>query len=124
MQITDTNQAGRFHLVEALVLPKITSNTPAYHVSLQGKCKHLSGLSLADPKYGTPGSVDLLLGADVFSRVVLHGGRFGPVETPSAFNTQFGRVLLTGSTGSSTRSGNGSCYLALTGMPQVIDDEL
>ena len=61
--------------------------------------------------------------ADVFSRVVLRGRRFGPVGTPSAFKTQFGRVL-TGSTGSNTGSGSGSCFLAVAGMPQVNDDEL
>jgi len=123
VQITGTSQAGKVHPVEALVLPKITSNTPAYPVSIQGKWKHLSGLSLADPEYGTPGAIDLLLGADVFSRVVLHGRRFSPAGAPSAFKTQFGWVL-TGSTGSSAGSGNGSCYLAVTGMPQVDDDEL
>ena len=30
LQITDTSQAGKVHPIEALVLPKITSNTPAY----------------------------------------------------------------------------------------------
>ena len=37
IQITDKNQAGTVHSVEALVLPKITSNTPAYPISIQGK---------------------------------------------------------------------------------------
>ena len=52
----------------------------------------MANLSLANPDYGTPSSVDLL-GADMFSRVVLHGWRFGPSGTPSAFKTQFGWVL-------------------------------
>ena len=83
VQITDTSQEGRVHPVEALVLPKITSNTPAYPVSLQGKSKHLSEVSLAYPEYGTTGAVDVLLGADIFSRIGLHGRHFGPVGAPS-----------------------------------------
>ena len=121
VQITDTSQTGRVHHIEALVLPKITSNTPAYPVSIQRKWKHLTGLSLADPEYGTPGAVDLLLGADVFSRVVLHGRRFGPSGSPSAFKTQFGWVLA-GSVGSSSQSG--SCYFAVAERARVEDDEL
>ena len=69
-----------------------------------------------------PGAVDLLLGADVFSRVVLYDRRFGPAGSPSAFKTQFGWALA-GSIGSSM-SGSGSCYLAIAGMSQVDDDEL
>ena len=34
IQIADTSQAGKVNPVEALVLPKITSNTPAYLVSM------------------------------------------------------------------------------------------
>ena len=127
VQITDTSQAGKVHPIEALVLPKITSNTPAYPVSIPRKWKHLTGLSLADPEYGTPGAVDLLLGADVFSRVVLHGRRFGPSGSPSAFKTQFGWVLA-GSARSNdsvvSRDRSESCYLAVAGMAQEECDEL
>ena len=127
VQITDASQTGKVHPIEALVLPKITSNTPAYPVSIPQKWKHLAGLSLADPDYGTPGAVDMLLGADVFSRVVLHGRRFGPVGSPSAFKTQFGWVL-TGSVGSKNPTGsNGrseSCHLAVAETAQAECDEL
>ena len=85
IDVTDVHQTGKVHSVQALVLTKITSNTPACPVFEKRDWTHLTDLSLADPDYGTPGSVDLLLGADVFSRVVLHGRRFGPSGTPSAF---------------------------------------
>ena len=49
---------------------------------------------MSDAGFDTPGRIDLLLGADVFSRVVLQGRRFGPPGSPSAFETQFGWVLL------------------------------
>ena len=78
VQVTDTHQAGKVHSVQALVLPKITTSTPAQPVSGQRRWNHLTGLTLADPDYGTTGFVDILLGADMFSRVVLHGRRLGP----------------------------------------------
>ena len=57
------------------------------------KRDHLSNLSLADPDFGIPGKIDLLLGADVYTDVLLHGRRCGPPGTPTAFETQFGWVL-------------------------------
>ena len=66
------------------------------------------GLSLADPDYGMQGSVDPLLGVDMFSRVVLHGWPFGPSRYPPAFKTEFGWVL-TGTVGCD--NSRKSCYL-------------
>ena len=91
--ITRPDDKGKIVPVEALILSKITSNLPLHPVSWDSKWKHLDGLQLADPEFGTPGNVDLLLGADTFSRVVLHGRRFGPSGSPSAFKTRFGWVL-------------------------------
>ena len=80
IHVTDVQQSGKIHSVQALVLTKITSNTPAYPVSEQRNWIHLANLSLTDADYGTPSSVDLLLGADMFSRVFLR--RFRPSGTP------------------------------------------
>ena len=77
-------------------------------------------LALADPDYGTLGSVDLLLGADMVSRIVLHGLRFGPSETPSAFKTQFGWVL-TGTVGHNNH--RKSCYFVITEESHQYSDE-
>ena len=81
--------------VEALILSKITcTSTLSLHpVSLNAKWKHLDGLQLADPEFSMPRNVDLPLGADIFSCVVFHGRRFGPLGSPSAFKTQLGWVL-------------------------------
>ena len=92
-KITRLGGEGKALDVEALVLPKITSVLPSHPIPYSRKWKHLTNISLADPDFGTPGSVDLLLGADVFGRAVLHGRRFGPSGTPSAFKTCFGWVL-------------------------------
>ena len=83
---------GKSLAVEAVVLPKVTINVPSHPAPFSRKWKHLSNIRLADPDFGTPGSVDLLLGADVFSRTTLHGQRFGRSDSPSAFKTCFGWV--------------------------------
>lgn len=79
--------------VEAIILPKVTSDLPLCPIPFSRDCHHLSGISLADPGFGSPGAVDVLLGVDVFSDVLLHGRQFGSPGTPSAFETRFGWVL-------------------------------
>ena len=56
------------------------------------KWEHLSGLSLADPTFGQPGRVDVLLGVDVFAEVFHEGRRTGPPTSPVAFETEFGWI--------------------------------
>ena len=54
---------------------------------------HLVDLPLADPDYGRPGRIDILLGVDVFMEVLCQGRRTWPPGSPSAFETNFGWVL-------------------------------
>ncbi len=68
----------------ANVLPKVTRDLPVYPV-LSGN--HISDLPLADPSYGQPGLIDILLGVDVFVDVLLQGWRTGPPGSPIAFET-------------------------------------
>ena len=80
--------------VEAIVLPKVTSDLPLHPVPLDGKWNHISGIQLADPDFGSPGNIDILLVVNVFSHALLQGWRFGPMGSPSAFETRFGWVLV------------------------------
>ena len=50
-------------------------------------------MKLADPDFGRPGRIDILLGIDVYTDVLLHGRRSGPPGSPIAFETMFGWVL-------------------------------
>ena len=84
---------GRVHEVEAIVLPKVTSDLPLHPVPFAGGWQHLWGLQLADPEVGNPGGIDILLGVDIFSDVLLHGRRSGPRGSPTAIETHFGWVL-------------------------------
>ena len=51
-------------------------------------------LKLADTDFRTPAHIDLLLGAEVFTSILLDGRWTGPQGTPFAINTCFGWVLF------------------------------
>ena len=59
--------------LEGVVLSKITASLPAFQVTFNSHWKHLTGLCLADGDFDVSGPVDVLLGADVFSRIILLG---------------------------------------------------
>ena len=91
--VSSVGHRGKLLNIEAIILRKVTSDLPMHTVPFREEWNHLSKPNLADPEYGKPGPIDLLLGTEVFGRVVLHGRRFGPVGTPLAFKTHFGWVL-------------------------------
>ena len=97
--ISSLHRPGAKFTVTAVVVPCVTSDLPLQPISTDCKWSHLSNLSLADPNFGQPGRIDLLLGVDIFAEVILHGRRQGPQGTPVAFETQLGWVLA-GSTNS------------------------
>ena len=74
--------------VEASVLPEVMPDLPSIPVSPVTQWKHLLGLELVDPDYGTPDRVGMFLGGEVFIKAVLHGWRYGANGVPSAFNLE------------------------------------
>lgn len=94
--ISPTNSTRKEISVTAVILPRVTTNLPLKSVPLDPKWKHLSGIQLADPDFGTPGKIDLLLGVDIFISVLLNGRRLGPPGSPAALETEFGWVLVGG----------------------------
>ena len=95
-QVSSTYSDGKKIDLTAIVLPKVTCDLPVSPVPFDLSWSHLSGLPLADPSFGEPQRVDLLLGADIFSDVLLHGRRTGPPGSPVALETCFGWVLCGG----------------------------
>ena len=90
--VKPVHSGGKTQKFEVLVLQKITSsNIPSCSVAFNQDWIHLSNLTLADPEFGIPGSI--VLGADVFSRMVLHGRRLGPSGSPSVIKMIFCWVL-------------------------------
>ena len=67
---------------------------PSRPVPFKSEWSHLKGLQLADPDFGRPGPIDLLLGMDVFVDILLTGRRLGQHGTPSAFRHTLDGCLL------------------------------
>lgn len=79
--------------IEATILPRISAQLSNTQVKDKA-WKHLEGLKLADPQYHRPDSIDILLGAAVFTSLLRDGRKVGNQGEPDAFNTVFGWVLL------------------------------
>ena len=82
--------------VTAVVVPQVTCSLPLQPVLFKTEWTHLSDLTLADPDFGQPARIDILLGVDVFVEVMRQGRRTGEPGAPSAFETDFGWVLAGG----------------------------
>lgn len=79
--------------VTALIVPRLTTDLPHHPISYSLAWNHLSDVDLADPHFGQPGKIDVLLGVDIFAQVLRDGRRTGPSGSPVAFETEFGWVL-------------------------------
>ena len=53
----------------------------------------MAHIQLADPGFGDPGKIDLLLGVEIFVEVIRHGRRSGVSGSPIALEIEFGWVL-------------------------------
>ncbi len=91
-QISPVHCNERSIELTATVLPKVTCDLPTSPVPFDLSWSHLSDLLLADPSFGQPGRIDILLGVDIFIEVLLHG-RQELTGDPTAFETEFGWVL-------------------------------
>uniref|UniRef100_A0ABD2X7N4 Peptidase aspartic putative domain-containing protein n=1 Tax=Trichogramma kaykai TaxID=54128 RepID=A0ABD2X7N4_9HYME len=69
LYIYDVQQERRLP-IEAYGLSRIGITTPACTIPTAA-LQHFAELELADSEFGTPGSVDAILGADVWSNIVL-----------------------------------------------------
>jgi hypothetical protein len=79
--------------VKCLVLPKITQNIPASPL-VYDTFKIPSNIKLADPTFNKPGPIDLLLGNELFWKVLCVGKvQLGPAKRLIAQNTQLGWIL-------------------------------
>jgi len=98
--------------VKALILPKITGLLP--REKCQTSFPHLVGLTLADPNYHIPAPVDILLGADAASKIILPGLKRGKKGSPLAQNSKFGWFLTGGAPVSPTTFTNRRASFTVT----------
>ncbi|XP_072948468.1 uncharacterized protein [Epargyreus clarus] len=78
--------------VRAHVLKSITSLLPTRRVEAI-QWPGINRLVLADPKYYAPSRIDLLLGAEVYGKIIQEGLVKGPIGTPIAQATSLGWIL-------------------------------
>ena len=91
--ISRVKEGGITIPVQATILKKITTDLPSNSVRFKQGWDHLKKIELADPEFGTPAKIDLILGADVYNSVIRHGRRSGPPGSPTAHRTALGWVL-------------------------------
>ena len=73
--------------MQAPVVPKVTTDLPLFNAKKVRDYPHLQGLHLADPRFDTPGHIDIILGIDVWDQIELPGKILGVPSQPSAKNT-------------------------------------
>ena len=105
------------------MVPKVTCDLPLCPVPFDLQWKHVSALPLADPGFGLPGRIDILLGVDVFVDVLRHGQRTGPPGSPTALETEFGWVLC-GSAGSTNSSTQANLHITAFHTPVASGDDI
>lgn len=79
--------------VDAIIIPRICDMMPSSRVS-RYNWAHISNIKLADPNFHLPQEVDILLGSDVLSSILLSSQLRGGADEPFAQNTIFGWVLM------------------------------
>ncbi|KAK9886755.1 hypothetical protein WA026_018407 [Henosepilachna vigintioctopunctata] len=92
-QVHSIHNADTVIPIEAIIIDKICDSVPRITLSEDTK-KLFDQLLLADPEYFKSGSVDLLLGADVFPYILQNGKIGSSPGEPVAINTILGWILM------------------------------
>ena len=110
--ITCPDNKGKMVLVEALMLFEDYIQSSPMSSFLRYQVEAYGLLATCRSWFGTPGKVDLLLGADTFSYVPLHNQQFGCLGLLSVFKTHFSWVLAGAvHTGHTSQGSTNQCYI-------------
>ncbi|XP_044748988.1 uncharacterized protein LOC123311742 [Coccinella septempunctata] len=90
--IKPCDQSGPTFSLEAIIIPKVCSNQPKFHINPRD-LTHIHGLKLADPKFYQPGPIDMLIGAELVPFLLRSKRIFGGPNQPVALETIYGYVL-------------------------------
>ena len=102
IQISPVNKSHPVLTTTASILKSLTTYLPT-SVLANVNWKHVDGLALADSDPTSSDPIDLIIGADLYSELILDGVRKGFSGQPIAQNTMFGWIL-SGPTSTSTMS--------------------
>lgn len=84
---------NNFISLDAYVIKRITDNMPTAKIDLS-LLSYLNRLQLADDSFSSPSEIDILIGAPLFSQILLSGRAAGPPGTPTALETIFGFIVI------------------------------
>lgn len=87
-----SNCTGYTFNTDVLIIQRLTNKLPSESFG-KTNWPHIQGLQLADPDYNLSRDIDLLLGADIYSQVILEGVLKGTDQAPTAQQTQLGWIL-------------------------------
>lgn len=90
--VTSVNAAQSIQ-VSASIVPRVAADLPLQLVKEAKSWDFLRDLPLADPNFATPGRIDLILGSNALSRILLSGIHRGTDEQPIAVSTIFGWTI-------------------------------
>lgn len=107
--------------VKAHVLRKLTTLLPERRVPLH-MFSVLPSEGLADPTFGTPSKIDLLLGAEVYSQIITEGLIKGSASQPLAQNTKLGWILSGGI--SACKENTPGSYSVVSFHSSIEDDDI
>lgn len=92
IEVCPRDRVGPVFSVTAFILPSLTQYRPRVLGGL-AELSYLRGLSLADDDPASSAPIDLLIGADLHSRIILDGIRRAAPDQPVAQNSHFGWLL-------------------------------
>ncbi|XP_018371802.1 PREDICTED: uncharacterized protein LOC108766796 [Trachymyrmex cornetzi] len=78
--------------LQAFVLPRLTFEIPSFNL-VNILWTHLEDLPLADPNFGKPGPIHIIIGADHYGQIIKPGIKKGEASSPIAQLTLFGWVV-------------------------------
>lgn len=100
--------------IDCIILPKITQNLPQEFICTTN-LKLPKHINLADPNFNVPSTIDILIGADLFWRIICAGQIRYSKNQPTLQKTLFGWIISGHMARNSTNSLQASnCHLAIT----------
>ncbi|UYV78056.1 hypothetical protein LAZ67_15003332 [Cordylochernes scorpioides] len=103
--------------VEAVVTGVLTSEIPNFRLK-DPNWPTLKNLKLADPEFYIQAPIDMILGADIYTELMLNGSISLGEGLPMAINTRLGWVLL-GKLMGTSESNKEVCNLSLQSEPEL-----